>query len=458
MQQTGGRFEHFMLVLGVVLVLQSRIFHQMRSFLQVADIERGFESVPRILIRWLLRQAGVEGWNWLTADIALGSEQARVRVGQLIGALATLEDNSIGQGKQSGVHLFGLYTKTLISSVNNAFQGVPLFPSHPNLHSQPAFLLPFQMYVDDAIVITESETDLQLVNAEPTQAASLWRCKFAGGKNGPRLLPLMPTHGSPTLTDFDGGKLCGQAPSCVTQITLLGILIDDELSFEPLLNKAVAEMRAIGLQLAAGMSSHGFGIPAMASQFHSRVLGKALRGCEILASCHPGWACVAKRLNDAQYLVAKAFLCCPHTAHLGSQVAALAEKRLLTRASAWLAKSIVMARARLACLPSGHSARLAGIALSHAGIPDTWMFSSLTILKRVLQVEHDLWDDLDAIPPEVFLQENSRKQFLSNYCRQYVLPKTQSLEHSWFCEQLAKLNSEGFPFVLPPGTSGPYTP
>ena len=89
----------------------------MRSFLQVADIERGFESVPRILIRWLLRQAGVEGWNWLTADIALGSEHVRVRVGQLIGALATLEHNSIGQGKQSGVHLFGLYTKTLISAV-----------------------------------------------------------------------------------------------------------------------------------------------------------------------------------------------------------------------------------------------------------------------------------------------------------------------------------------------------
>lgn len=299
------------------------------------------------------------------------------------------------------------------------------------------------MYVDDAIVITEGETDLQLVNAELTKASSLWRCKFAGGKKGPRVLPLMPTHAPPTLTAFDGGKLCGHVPTCVDQITLLGILIDDELSFEPLLSKAVAEMQAIGLQLAAGMSSHGFGIPAMASQFHSRVLGKALHGCELLASCRSGWGHVAKRLNDAQYFVAKAFLCCPHTAHLGSQVAALAETRLLTRASTWLAKSIVMARARLACLPLDHSARLAGITICQTGIPDTWMSSSLKILKKVLQVEYDLWDDLGAIPPEVLFQEKSRKQFLSKYCRQYVLPKIKSLEHSWFGEQLAKLNSDG---------------
>ena len=54
-----------------------------------------------------------------------------------------------------------------------------------------------------------------------------------------------------------------------------------------------------------------------------------------------------------------------------------------------------------------------------------------------------MWNDLGAIPPEVFLQETSRKQFLSKYCRQYVLPKIKTLEHSWFGEQLAKLNSDG---------------
>ena len=67
----------------------------------------------------------------------------------------------------------------------------------------------------------------------------------------------------------------------------------------------------------------------------------------------------------------------------------------------------------------------------------------MKILKKVLQVEYDLWNDLGAIPPEVFLQETSRKQFLSKYCRQYVLPKIKTLEHSWFGEQLAKLNSDG---------------
>ena len=69
------------------------------------------------------------------------SEHVRVRVGQLIGTLATLEHNSIGQGKQSGLHLFGLHTKTLISAVNQAFQGVPLFPPLPDLCSLFFFFL-----------------------------------------------------------------------------------------------------------------------------------------------------------------------------------------------------------------------------------------------------------------------------------------------------------------------------
>ena len=114
------------------------------------------------------------------------------------------------------------------------------------------------------------------------------------------------------------------------------------------------------------------------------------------------------------------FCVAPHTAHLGSQVAALAETRLLTRASTWLAKSIVMARARLACLPLDHSARLAGITICQTGIPDTWMSSSLKILKKVLQVEYDLWDDLGAIPPEVFIpgkiEETIPQQILSPIC------------------------------------------
>ena len=153
------------------------------------------------------------------------------------------------------IHVFGLYTKTLISAVNHALQGVPLFPPNGDLHAQPIFHFPFQMYVDAAIGITEGETSLQLVNAELTKASSLWRCKFAGGKKGPRVVPLMPTHGPPSLTAFDGGKLCGHMPTCVDQITRLGILIDDELSFEPLVNKAVAEIQAIGLPAVPSSNS-----------------------------------------------------------------------------------------------------------------------------------------------------------------------------------------------------------
>ena len=66
MQQTGGRYEHLTLILGVVMVLQCRMFHQRSSLLQVADLERGFACVPPIMLRWLLWQAGLTSWTWLT--------------------------------------------------------------------------------------------------------------------------------------------------------------------------------------------------------------------------------------------------------------------------------------------------------------------------------------------------------------------------------------------------------
>lgn len=76
-QQTGGRFEHFRLVLGIVLTLQARLVQRQGSLLQVADLVRGFESVPRNMLRWLLRHAGLKGWQWLIPDTALGKELMR---------------------------------------------------------------------------------------------------------------------------------------------------------------------------------------------------------------------------------------------------------------------------------------------------------------------------------------------------------------------------------------------
>lgn len=332
-QQTGGRFEHFRLVLGIVLTLQARLVQRQGSLLQVADLVRGFESVPRNMLRWLLRHAGLKGWQWLIPDIALGKELMRVRVGRMLGSLAVLEHNSIGQGKRSGVHLFGVYTKALLAAVNSVHQGIPI-----DLQSPEPVKFPFQQYVDDAIAIAESPVELQAITVmQPCMVPVI-----LGGVNlrkGRRSLGSWRAVPNRYLC-WKGacGALCGQIPAQVNQIKVLGILLDSQLSFLPLFSQAVAELQNIGGKLASGLSSHGFGLPAVASQFMTRVLPAALHGCELLISSNLEWTQVAKQLNEAQYIVAKAFLGCPKIAHLGSHVAVLAETRFLTRAGTWLAK------------------------------------------------------------------------------------------------------------------------
>ena len=56
-------------------------------------------------------------------------------------------------------------------------------------------------------------------------------------------------------------------------------------------------------------------------------------------------------INASQYLVAKAFLGVPVTVSLGSNVKVLAETRLLTRTGVTAGCRIIMARARMMCLP-----------------------------------------------------------------------------------------------------------
>ena len=140
-------------------------------------------------------------------------------------------------------------------------------------------------------------------------------------------------------------------------------------------------------------------------------------------------------LDEAQYIVAKTFLGCPKTAHLGSHVVVLAETRFLTRAGTWLAKSIIMARARLACLPDIPQA------IQRAGIPDTWLHHSASLLRH-FQIGWDLWDSTFSIPSEVFVSVKARRHFLRQYAK-HVQPFLLSSDYEWFKDALAVLNSEG---------------
>ena len=135
---------------------------------------------------------------------------------------------------------------------------------------------------------------------------------------------------------------------------------------------------------------------------------------------------------------------CPKTAHLGSHVAVLAETRFLTRARTWLAKNIIMARARLACLPDIHPAKRVVQAIQRAGIPDTCLHHSASVLRH-FQIGWDLWDStfsIPSIPSEVFVSVKARRHFLRQYAK-HVQPFLLSSDYEWFKDALVVLNSEG---------------
>ena len=493
MQQTGGRYDHVLVVLSIVLTLQARLVQMLPTLLEVGDLERGYESTWRDALRLLLHFANVEGWHWLYMDVALGPTKMRVKVGSCFSRLVTLVHTSIAQGKTNGTHLFGVFTRALTSACTQSGSGVAVVaPAQARLsmfstrlpdmessvqqqsHSMskaawlsqqtgdhagewaslmaplsfqqriilleglPGPKLPYQQFVDDAFVPAAAFSQLSAANKAISQACHFWKHKFAGGKKRPRFIFVSPSPEEGEAVH----PLCDEQPQQVEFAKVLNVLIDDKLSFRPQLEQVTGTMISEGCKLATSMSSAGFGLPSIASQFHVRVMARILSGSEVLASCSLGFSAVANGLNYAQYIVAKSFLGCQKATHLGNAVAVLAECRLLTRAGSTVAKHIVMSRARLACLPAEHPAVIAAEQISQHGISHTWMQDSQAITKDLVGAAYDLWLTRQ-IPPEVKTCSAQRKRFLQNFCRTVVKPRLWELEHQWFQQQLGSLNTDG---------------
>ena len=139
--------------------------------------------------------------------------------------------------------------------------------------------------------------------------------------------------------------------------------------------------------------------------------------------------------------MAKSFLGCSKSTHVGSMVAVLSEARILTRAGTTVAKHVVMARARLACLPKDHPAVVAASTIIMNGLQDTWMSHTKHVASTFLGVQADLWDKLDSIGSEVRNDSKQRKQLLRTFYIEQVLPRLRAMEDKWFKEQVAALNS-----------------
>ena len=385
-EQSGGRFDHIVVVIGVVLLLQARKAQQLPSLLQVADLQQGYESVWRQALRCLTRRARLKGWHWLLLDAWLGNETLRVRVGGAVGMAVSILHHSIGQGKVSGTHLFGTFATALTRTWQQhcCGLGITVDPAanlarhlcrhgapglQPAVHDHNAPWLdkwvkhlmpmsdvarleevestapcrfPYQQYVDDAIIPALHAPALAKANKAISDACVSWRHKFAGGKKGPRVLPVC----SQPPDAAECGTLCGEPVQICGQTKLLGVFLESALDMSLQLQHADAVLRSEGCKLASGMSNAGFGMPATAAQFTLRVASKALAGCEVLASYGEGFSKAAERVNAAQYVVAKALLGIPAAASVGSRAAVLAETRLLIRAGTMVAQRIAMTRAR----------------------------------------------------------------------------------------------------------------
>ena len=69
LMQNGGRTEHLLVVLGLLVALQSRKALGLPTLVEVADLSRGYELVWRDALRLHLQRAGIGGRMWLVAEL-----------------------------------------------------------------------------------------------------------------------------------------------------------------------------------------------------------------------------------------------------------------------------------------------------------------------------------------------------------------------------------------------------
>ena len=182
----------------------------------------------------------------------------------------SLIQHSIGQGKVSGTHLFGTFATALTSAWESCCSGLavtvnpaanlarhlcvhlsnevrpeasllanqqvrdwvrqlsPLPDSEQLqvLQNTSLFRFPYQQYVDDGIIPALDAPALAKANCTLTEACMSWRHKFAGGKKGPRVLPV---HTQPPSSDACG-TLCGEKVEVCDHVKLLGVHLESDLS------------------------------------------------------------------------------------------------------------------------------------------------------------------------------------------------------------------------------------
>ena len=206
--------------------------------------------------------------------------------------------------------------------------------------------MPIQ-YVDDVTVTCSSVGALRAVMSPSIDSAcARYALKTKSAFNyGVNKSAAMAMLGSPAIpTDSID---C----SITSQHTLLGVLVDDALTFTPFLNAVVRKSRAIFLEMLHAGETAGFTLPVLASQVPVRVEPFVVYGAALLAVAPQ--ADVA--LNRLQQYWARSILGCAGFAGLPWSLL-LASCGWVARLGTKVFEYAIVCRARLFVLPDDHPA------------------------------------------------------------------------------------------------------
>ena len=211
---------------------------------------------------------------------------------------------------------------------------------------------------------------------------------------------------------------------------ILGIRVDKQLSFQPLLELIQAKFMEAARAVGTGLDSHGLGSIWHLEQFQGRVINAALFGAEVLV-CHiDGWGAIVRKMNLLHYRALKITLGIERfSLGIGGY------SRLLSLTNSWrlsskLAVRIICTLTRMLTLPPTNP--VAAVVVSAlASTEETWISAAKNLALSFNIVTIPQWWTL----PSDCTEHSEKKKFLLQWKRDVVIPAIRFVEEAWKQDQ-----------------------
>ena len=477
--QVGGVSGTQLLLLAILLLAQVRDYQGLPLHLAILDLRWAFDVARLNNMRLACSEAGVCGTDWLLIDDVFSLDRQCVHLHGLLSKVFIL-GCGIAQGRRFSVHVFNCLLSGLRDEVRRvlpngvcawlpkkvmrAVSSIDLADPSLDFSSKPQqgilkpvlerlqddALLPHQQtreiqealtslsgfadrcalldalgscpveslqYVDDTTVPCSSPGAVRcIVNKTASSACTRYatraKSQFHYGKNKTCTMALLS---SPPLDP------CSLDCEVVSQQTILGVLFDQELTFEPLLRATLARAWSMFVDLFHTAETGGFSVPVLVSQVIIR-LHPVIMCVAAFIALAPG---VLGKLNQLQWRWGKAILGCRYQRELRHHLV-VAQCGWDMRLGTCLLLELVMMRARIVLLPADHpTARLAACLQT---APCVSWFTQVPALIQEASVHQTLptlsdcgiftCQEISAARTDAFL----RKQILRKYRQEVIRP------------------------------------